>query len=57
MIPSSGVNASAALYDGVTWTPFLLTSSRSSGSSGAIGSFFSERKLSFDRGGKHFPLI
>ncbi|KAL7274706.1 hypothetical protein RUND412_002378 [Rhizina undulata] len=43
-------NASAAIYDGTTWTPFLLTS-KSDGSAGSISSVFSQREQSFATNG------
>lgn len=53
-LPAFG-NASAALYDGANWTPFLLTS-KANGEPGSISSLFSQRVQTFGTEGE-FCLI
>lgn len=50
-IPSFG-NASAALYNGSNWTPFLLAS-KENGERGSVASLFSENEQNFNSGGEY----
>ena len=52
-LPNFG-NASAALFNGTNFTPFLLSTSRNN--PGSISQMFSEKVLSFKDSGKHHPL-
>ncbi|KAH8144735.1 uncharacterized protein LAJ45_11236 [Morchella importuna] len=49
-LPSFG-NASAALYNGSNWTPFLLAS-KENGERGSVASLFSENEQNFNSGRK-----
>ncbi|KAK6501804.1 hypothetical protein TWF481_009628 [Arthrobotrys musiformis] len=41
------INASAALFDGINWTPFVLTTNED-GSTGSLGAFVSQSKHTFN---------
>ncbi|KAK6348460.1 hypothetical protein TWF718_006253 [Orbilia javanica] len=41
------INCSAALFDGINWTPFVLTTNED-GSSGSLGAFVSQSKHTFN---------
>ncbi|KAJ6262520.1 hypothetical protein Dda_3330 [Drechslerella dactyloides] len=49
LLDSTSVNSSAAIFDGTSWTPFILTS-HNDGSSGSLGAFISESKHTFNEG-------
>ncbi|KAF3082739.1 hypothetical protein TWF102_006007 [Orbilia oligospora] len=49
------INSSAALFDGINWTPFVLTTNED-GSSGSLGAFVSQSKHTFnENAGKLAP--
>ncbi|KAF3906348.1 hypothetical protein ABW20_dc0104063 [Dactylellina cionopaga] len=49
LLDSTSVNASAALFDGIAWVPFLI-STNNDGSSGSLSAFISESKHTFNEG-------
>ncbi|KAK6340653.1 hypothetical protein TWF696_008978 [Orbilia brochopaga] len=49
LLDSTSINSSAAIFDGVSWTPFILTS-HNDGSSGSLDAFISESKHTFNEG-------
>lgn len=51
-LPSFG-NASAALYNGSNWTPFLLAS-KENGERGSVASLFSENEQNFNSGREYY---
>jgi hypothetical protein len=51
-VPGYG-NASAALYNGTTWTPYLLTTNGKGG--GSLSQIFVERPSNFFKSGSRFP--
>ncbi|KAF3905909.1 hypothetical protein ABW21_db0200139 [Orbilia brochopaga] len=49
LLDSTSINSSAAIFDGISWTPFILTR-HNDGSSGSLDAFISESKHTFNEG-------